>query len=88
MENVIVILEIMEKVVVILEILLTLVLMLKLYHATFTGILPKLKKDVVSPNTAKTFKRNSKIGICIIILVNVILTILSVNVFIYLINSL
>lgn len=78
----------MEKVIVILEILLTVVLMLKLYHATFTGIIPKLKKDVVSPNIAKTFKRNSKIGICAIILVNVFLTILSVKLFIYLINSL
>ena len=78
----------MEKVIVILEILLTVVLMLKLYHATFTGIIPKLKKDVVSLNTAKTFKRNSKIGICAIILVNVFLTILSVKLFIYLINSL
>lgn len=88
MENGIVILEIMEKVIVILEILLTLVLMLKLYHATFTGIIPKLKKDVVSPNTAKTFKRNSKIGICAIILVNVFLTILGVTILINLINLL
>lgn len=71
-----------------LEILLTLVLMLKLYHVTFTGIIPKLKKDVVSPNIAKTFKRNAKLGICAIILVNVTITILSVNLFIYLINSL
>ena len=62
--------------------------MLKLYHTTFTGILPKLKKDVASPNTAKTFKRNSKFGICAIILVNVILTIWSVKLIIYLIISL
>lgn len=78
----------MEILIVILGILITLVLMLKLYHVTFTGMLPKLKKDVTSPNTAKTFKRNSRLGICAIILVNVILTIWSIKLFIYLINSL
>jgi hypothetical protein len=78
----------MEITIVILEILITLVLMLKLYHGSFTYIIPKLKKYIVSPNTAKTFKRNSKFGVFAIILVNVILTIWSVKLIIYLIISL